>query len=139
MIRHVNHTNIPGVTYVSHFANITLKELTDWLGMGPMVRGCDPRGNTHLHRAIMESAKLFVIEFLVKRGVDINARNEAGETALILAAWYGRDELVGILLKKGADPNVKTRKGLSALKVASENGFDCIVERLLAYEVKPCR
>lgn len=139
MMRHVDHTNIPGVTYSGPFANITLKELRDWLGKGVIIHICDPRGNTHLHRAVMEGAKPFVIEFLLKRGVDVNARNEQGETALIIAAWYGRDELVEILLKKGADPNVKTRKGLSALKVASANGHAGIVKKLLGCGAKPTR
>jgi serine/threonine-protein phosphatase 6 regulatory ankyrin repeat subunit B len=84
----------------------------------------------------MEGAKPFVIEFLLKRGLDINLQNEQGETALILAAWYGREDLVELLLKKGADPNLKTRKGLSALKVASANRYDNIVKKLRAYVAK---
>jgi uncharacterized protein len=139
MLRRVDHTNIPGVTFVSPFTNIKPDELKTWLGKGALPPVCDPRGNTYLHRAVMEAAKPFVIEFLLKRGVDINAQNEQGETALVIAAWYGRAELVEILLKKGADPNVKTRKGLSALKVAKANGYDGIVRSLLAHGAKPGR
>jgi ankyrin repeat protein len=139
MMRHVDHTNIPGVTYSGPFANITLKELKAWLGTGVIIHIPDPRGNTHLHRAVMEGAKPSVIEFLLKRGVDINARNEQGETALVIAAWYGREELVEILLKKGADPNMKAGKGLSALKVASALRYDGIVKKLLAHGAKPGR
>lgn len=137
MMRHIDHTNIPGVTYSGPFANITPQELKSWLGKGKITPICDPRGNSYLHRAAIEGAKPFVIEFLLKRGLDINARNAQGETALILAAWYGRADLVEVLLQKGADPNVKTRKGLSALKVASRNGDDRIVNLLLAQGAKP--
>jgi ankyrin repeat protein len=139
MIRHINHTNIPGATFLGPFAHISLQELKGWLGKGRILPICDPRGNSYLHRAIMEGAKPFVMEFLLKRGLNVNARNEQGETALILAAWYGRGDLVELLLKKGADPNLKTRKKLSALKIASENGHQGIVEKLLAYGAKPGR
>lgn len=136
MLRRLDHTNIPGVTYSGPFANITLKELKAWLGKGRILPICDPRENTYIHRAVMEGAKPFVIEFLLKRGVDIDARNYQGETALLIAAWYGREELVELLLNKGADPHVKTRKGLTALKVAKANGYDGIVKKLLAHGAK---
>jgi len=139
MIRHVDHTNIPGVTYSGPFANITPQELKSWLGKGRILPVCDPRGNTYLHRAVTEGAKPFVIEFLLKRGVGIDTRNDQGETALIIAAWDGREELVELLLKKGADPNVKTRKGVTPLKVAKANGYDHIVKKLLAHGAKSGR
>ena len=139
MMNRIDHTNIPGVTFSGPFANITLKELRDWLGRSRILPICDPRENTYIHRAVMEGAKPFVIEFLLKRGLDIDARNYKGETALFVAAWYGREELVELLLKKGADPNLKTRKGLTALKVAKANGYEGIVKKLVAYGAKPGR
>lgn len=136
MLTRLDHTNIPGVTYSGPFANITPKELKAWLGKGQILPVCDPRDNTYVHRAVMERAKPFVIEFLLDRGLDINARNEQGETALLIAAWNGTDDLVEVLLKRGADPNIKTRKGLSALKVASANGHTGIVKMLVAHGAK---
>lgn len=136
MIIPFDHTNIPGVTYSGPFANITPHELKSWLGKGPILPICDPRGNSYLHRSVMEGAKPFVIEFLLKRGLDINGQNEQGATALILAAWYGREELVDLLLKHGADPNLKARKNLSALKVAKTNGHAGIVKKLLDHKAK---
>lgn len=136
-MRRFDYANIPGVTYSGPFAEITPQGLKSWLGKGTIIPVCDPRGNTYLHRAVTEGAKPFVIKFLLKRGVDIDARNDQGETALIIAAWYGREELVELLLKKGADPNVKTREGLTALNVAKVNGYDSIVKKLLAHGPKP--
>lgn len=135
----VNHTNVPGITHAGPFANITLQRLRAGLGRGVINRISDPCGSTHLHRAVMEGAKPFVIEFLLKKGADVNARNEAGETALMLAAWYGNEELVELLLKRGADPTLKTRKGFSALGAVSENGYAGIVTKLLAHGAKPRR
>ncbi len=139
MFPRVDHTSIPGVTYTGAFAGMSLKELKACLGKGQIIQICDPRGNTYLHRAVMEGAKPFVIEFLLGRGLNANARNYAGETALYIAAWDGRKELVEILLNKGADPNVTTRKGLSALKAASDTGHSAIVQKLLAHGAKPTR
>lgn len=132
MLRRVDYANIPGVACLGPFADITPQGLKSWLGKGTILPVCDPRGNTYLHRAVTEGAKPFVIKFLLKRDVDIDARNDQGETALIIAAWYGREELVELLLSKGADPNIKTREGLTALKVAKANGYDGIVKKLLA-------
>jgi ankyrin repeat protein len=137
MLTRRDHTNIPGVTHSGPFANITLPELKAWLGKGNILPVCDPRDNTYMHRAVMERAKPFVIEFLLDRGLDINARNNQGETALLIAAWNGTDDLVQVLLKRGADPNVKSRKGLSALRVASANGYAGVVKMLLEHGAKP--
>jgi len=135
-MRHIDPMIIPGVTRVGPFATITPKELNDWLGMGPIIHICDPRGNTHLHNAVREGAKPFVIEFLLKRGVDVNARNEFGETALLIAARDGRGTLVDILLNSGADPNIPTKAGYYALTVATENGHEKVAAKLVARGAK---
>ena len=44
MLRHVDYTKIPGVTYSGPFANITLKGLKSWLGKGMIIHIPDPRG-----------------------------------------------------------------------------------------------
>lgn len=138
-MRHIDAMIMPGVTRVGRFANVTPKELNDWLGMGPIIHICDPRGNTHLHNAVREGAKPFVIEFLLERGVDLNARNEFGETALLIAARDGRGALVEILLNNGADPNIPTKAGYSALTMAKDNGHANVAERLVAHGAKPGR
>ena len=138
-MRHVDPTKIPGVTRLGPFASITPKELKDWLGKGVIIHICDPRGNTHLHNAVREGAKPFVINFLLKRGLDVNARNERGDTALVIAARDGRDALVEILLNNGADPNLRTKAGYSALTIAKENGHANVAERLVAHGAKQGR
>ena len=44
-------------------------------------------------------------------GVDINHRNEYGQTALYVAAWRGYAEVVKLLLKFGADPSIPANGG----------------------------
>jgi hypothetical protein len=50
---------------------------------------------------------LSMVDLLLDRGVDINARDSDGETLLISAAELGDDELLGDLLKRGANVNLK--------------------------------
>jgi ankyrin repeat protein len=43
---------------------------------------------------------------LLSAGGDVNARNAAGESALIAAADRGNSEIVETLLKKGGNPSL---------------------------------
>ena len=56
---------------------------------------------------------------------------EAGMTALHLAAREGHLELVRLLLDRGADPNISSHHGLTSLDVAREN-YQTEVTSLLA-------
>lgn len=55
-------------------------------------------------------------------GLDVNVRDENGNTPLIEAARAGHDEVVQALLVGGADAKVKNRQGKTALMYASEGG-----------------
>lgn len=48
------------------------------------------------------------LRYLLDQGLDPNAANEFGKTALMYAAQYNQIESVRILLAAGADPNAKT-------------------------------
>ena len=48
---------------------------------------------------------------LIEAGADPNSRDDAGDTALIVAANKGWPEVVRALLVKGADPNAASRDG----------------------------
>jgi len=58
------------------------------------------------------------IRRLLLSGFDVNARNRYGQTALMLAAHHGRQEMVEILIESGADLNVTAKYNLSALMLA---------------------
>jgi len=52
-----------------------------------------------------------VIKFLIDHGIDINAKNKSGDTAILLAAENGAYDIVELLYEYGADPLVKNKKG----------------------------
>jgi uncharacterized protein len=54
------------------------------------------------------------IKLLLDNGADVNGRSENGITALMMAAAYGRKDMVELLLAKGADPALKDKEGKTA-------------------------
>lgn len=64
-----------------------------------------------------------VVEYLLKRGADINAKTENGLTALFFAARFGHIEIIKVLLRNDADPTVVSENMETAVDWAlkSEN------------------
>jgi ankyrin repeat protein len=83
-----------------------------------------------LNMAIFEN-KLEVVEDLLARGIDVNARDPGGTTPLFTAAMMGRQALVRRLLDLGADPNTGKEDGESSLSRAAAMGHVAIVRALL--------
>lgn len=55
------------------------------------------------------------IRRLLEAGMDVNSRNYAGSTALMIAAREGNTEVVDVLLSAGADVNVRNDHDTTAL------------------------
>jgi len=68
---------------------------------------------------------------LLRRGIDADARDRHGQTALMLAAHAGHREVVAALVEHGAALDVTAKFGLSALMLAVVAGHAEVV-RLLA-------
>lgn len=68
---------------------------------------------------------------LLDEETPIDARNEAGNSALHLATFRGRLPVVVALLKRGADVSLQDKGGFTALDWAAANGFDAIAAKLL--------
>jgi len=66
-----------------------------------------------------ESGDADEIEGILSRGIDVNARNEYGTTALMRAARQGHTRAVEMLLDYGADPNVARNDKFTALALAA--------------------
>jgi ankyrin repeat protein len=67
---------------------------------------------------------------LAAEGLDVNARDEYGQTALMLAARAGHGEVVRWLVARGADLDHTAKFGLSALMLAALGGH-AVVARVL--------
>jgi ankyrin repeat protein len=77
------------------------------------------------------NSHLNIIRMLLKEGVDINAVDENGETALMIAIRAGADiEIVRLLIENKADLNMKDKHGETALSLAVRKGHDEIAQLL---------
>lgn len=85
---------------------------------------------TSLHHAA-EFGLMTKALFLLKNGVDINAKTSQGNTALMIASIYGHTQLVKLLLAYNANVNEHDNKGLTALNLAHNNHHVTVMRILL--------
>ena len=70
-----------------------------------------PKGDVHTLHFAASSGHVEVVTALLDVGVDIEARDKCGWTALRFAASSGHVEVVTALLDAGADPKAKNSDG----------------------------
>jgi ankyrin repeat protein len=74
-----------------------------------------------------------MVENLLYKGANINAKTEKGNTALIVAVENGQNDTVEFLLEEGANVNAKNNDGETALVRAAKRGETEIVNLLRRY------
>jgi ankyrin repeat protein len=75
-------------------------------------------GRYQAESRVTERAALEVVNLALAMGNDVNARNDAGNTALHGAAYIKSNAIVQLLVERGADVNAKNRRGQTPLTVA---------------------
>lgn len=90
-----------------------------------------PYGMTPLHWA-SRAGSLRSLHWLLDRGAEVDARNDAHRTSIQFASECGRAEAVKLLAKAGADLNTQDRKGRTPLHRATYEGHAEAAEALLA-------
>jgi len=85
---------------------------------------------------ILDAAKLGrtdILKILIDQKADLDIKNNRGFTPLILAAYYGHAEAVGLLIESGANPCITDEEGMgnNALMGVAFKGYDSIAETLL--------
>ena len=106
---------------------IDQEELTNFLidaGIDPSARE-DERGNTALHEAMAgDGMNVPIARALIAAGVDVNVRNDQGETPLhcLYSDTYGwgAEKAVPFLLELGANPNLADHEGFTVLDLARD-------------------
>ena len=90
--------------------------------------------------AIVEAARApdaETVRALIAAGVDVDAAQPDGATALHWAAYRNDPEVAALLLDAGADVNATNELGATPLWLAADNGSAAMVERLLAAGADP--
>lgn len=98
----------------------------------------DKYGSTELILALQDSLTEEidgVVQSLITKGVDLNAKDKNGYTALIMASFNGHKNVVMALIAAGVDVNVHDKKGCTALMAASQEGHTLIVDALIINNV----
>lgn len=75
-----------------------------------------------LFKLAVVSAARAAVQSHIRRGVDINATDSEGRSALLLAALNNDSETCRILLEAGADPLIADKSGNTALFLAARAG-----------------
>ena len=81
--------------------------------------------------------QLELVKQLIKKKVNLNAIDQDGRTALMLAGYNGHTEIVRLLLDGGARVNIRDGSGRTALLFASTGPFPKTVELLLERKADP--
>jgi ankyrin repeat protein len=84
----------------------------------------DARGMSPLLALVARRGDAEALRFLLARGVDVNVRDGAGRTPLMMAAHTDAysPEVVRLLLENGADPKVRSDDGETAASLAAIRG-----------------
>jgi ankyrin repeat protein len=86
-------------------------------------------GYTPLMLAVARQSKT-AAQVVLKRGADVNARNQGGITALMIAAAADQPELVALLVQAGANVAAQSEAGETALSIARAKDYQAVMKLL---------
>ena len=78
-----------------------------------------------------------MVQEFIDKGANVNAKDNSGFTALMLAAQKGKFEIFKKLYRLGATVDAKDKNDMTALMVASAKGYEDIVKFLCNNERDP--
>ena len=101
------------------------------LDHGAEVNRADIYGWTPLMRAAFEKRSEVVSALLGSPGLDLDARNEVGATALHLAAFSGSADIVDALVSYGSSPQAEDDEGRTPAEAAAQGGYPVLAASLV--------
>lgn len=129
----INITDSEGWSALTHVCRWGLTEVAKVLislGADVNVITSDFYDKRSILQISIEEGNLELIKLLVENGANINYIDKMGNTALMHAAWYGKEDIVTYLISKGARLDVYNNDGKTALTIAKEGDYANIVDIL---------
>jgi hypothetical protein len=84
-------------------------------------------------RRVARAGDTAQLEQILRQNPDINAPDDHGRTALLLATQQQHDDIVAVLLEHGANPNLADADDLTPLQVARAANATDLVSLLMRY------
>jgi ankyrin repeat protein len=79
----------------------------------------------------IESGNIELVKYLVEKGIDINTKDNYGETALIKSYENDNFDILKYLIEKGLDINTKNYKGYNPLLISCMWPYFELIENLI--------
>jgi len=117
-----NAEEVTGRTKRFHFQNMTRDQVARVL----LGTKRDQRDD-ELRKAAASGSRRRLLA-LVEAGVDLEARNEYGQTAVFIAAWRGHAAAVAYLASCGANVRHRDNAGVSVLAAAESSGSPAVAD-----------
>ena len=78
-----------------------------------------------------ENNEIIKVSNLIHYGIDINSKNDSGNSALFISTKFKNKSLVEYLIENGANINQQNNKGMTSLHIAALYGYVDIVMLLV--------
>ncbi len=93
-----------------------------------------PRIGRTVHFLSVFAGHTQVAQQLINNGAELNLTDKNSQSALHLASFYDKPEMVTLLVRAGCDPGLPDSQGQRPITVAREMGNADIVQLLLKYD-----
>ena len=133
---HIDARDSSGRTFLHYAVSIAYIQLQNYYERA-LVKDPQAANNSRYLSKLMSDLEK-IIKILIKKGANINARDNRGEPVMYAAADAGNLKAVNILIKKKARVDMTSkRSGSTALHIAVYSGSREIVEALITNKYDP--
>ena len=105
-----------------------IQSLETLLKLGANACAVDKKGSNAFMGVAFKGHKHVAKWLLENTDCNVNHQNHAGQTALMMASLFGRENIIKLLLDHGANPSVMDNQGNTSLKLAQAQGLSHVVE-----------